>query len=715
MRLPFGLGRRSSSGDGAASDDSSAGFDTGFADTGIAVAVPASSRAWASLPPIQRTSGDMPLVAAPGSFAEALPGSQGLPPIVQPLGHEVSNLATPGLVVARTRPVEAPSTGSIPAPVQRRATRPAEHAPVHTAAAPAYAAPVPDASMIVTQAPVPSASPEAPSTVVTSTAPAAPAAPALPVAPPIRSMPTVSRQAIHIPDRPLTTAASAARPAAVQRAAAAAEAAAAGVAPLSMPVSGGMRRVPSGTSPSMPVVSRQAAPTQPALATPTALAPAASTTTAAVPVAQRSPASTPTEPSASGRTTPSMTEPPRLGLGAPLAAVPASARPVGAAPPPGPVVSRSTTSGPMPVAASNLLPTGQRSTSSEALASAAAAAALPIAGRGAGRRGGMAGTEPVAGAAPATAAIQRLAALPHLPVARPAASHSAPAAAGGSASTSAGTAPATSSSVSGSPIATPSAASVQTSVAPEIRPIAADNPIRPSFVLQRSPSDDESDDDAGGDAALPSPWWAPASESHATAGSFFGAGFDGGSAAVQRTTSSDSARAASPATFGSRATVFGSRATAMSSASGGVPAAATLQRSSGPATRPLPPARGAVPDFATRSTQASSAALATASATGSPTPMTVPGVTSGPVVQMSRDGVRPEAPGASFAAAAPTVQRENTRGTQRGGPAGTSGGRGHSERELEELAQALFSRIRGRLRNELIHDREAKGLTFDNV
>jgi len=82
---------------------------------------------------------------------------------------------------------------------------------------------------------------------------------------------------------------------------------------------------------------------------------------------------------------------------------------------------------------------------------------------------------------------------------------------------------------------------------------------------------------------------------------------------------------------------------------------------------------------------------------------------------MSRDGVRPEAPGASFAAAAPTVQRENTRGTQRGGPAGTSGGRGHSERELEELAQALFSRIRGRLRNELIHDREAKGLTFDNV
>jgi hypothetical protein len=70
---------------------------------------------------------------------------------------------------------------------------------------------------------------------------------------------------------------------------------------------------------------------------------------------------------------------------------------------------------------------------------------------------------------------------------------------------------------------------------------------------------------------------------------------------------------------------------------------------------------------------------------------------------------------------APTVQREDP--PQRplsqsvGGTVApsSSGSKGHSDKELEELAQALFSRIRGRLRNELIHDREAKGLTFDNV
>ena len=59
------------------------------------------------------------------------------------------------------------------------------------------------------------------------------------------------------------------------------------------------------------------------------------------------------------------------------------------------------------------------------------------------------------------------------------------------------------------------------------------------------------------------------------------------------------------------------------------------------------------------------------------------------------------------------------------GPAGAAGSgpvpptgpasSGHSEKDLDELAQALFGRIRGRLRSDLIYDREAKGLTFDNV
>jgi hypothetical protein len=38
---------------------------------------------------------------------------------------------------------------------------------------------------------------------------------------------------------------------------------------------------------------------------------------------------------------------------------------------------------------------------------------------------------------------------------------------------------------------------------------------------------------------------------------------------------------------------------------------------------------------------------------------------------------------------------------------------GRSDSELDELARALFGRIRSHLRAEVIHEREAKGLTFD--
>jgi hypothetical protein len=37
-----------------------------------------------------------------------------------------------------------------------------------------------------------------------------------------------------------------------------------------------------------------------------------------------------------------------------------------------------------------------------------------------------------------------------------------------------------------------------------------------------------------------------------------------------------------------------------------------------------------------------------------------------------------------------------------------------SDRELDELARAIFGRLRTRLRSEYIFEREAKGLTFDN-
>ena len=52
----------------------------------------------------------------------------------------------------------------------------------------------------------------------------------------------------------------------------------------------------------------------------------------------------------------------------------------------------------------------------------------------------------------------------------------------------------------------------------------------------------------------------------------------------------------------------------------------------------------------------------------------------------------------------------------RGGAAPTSApqpSNGRSDRELDELAKALFGRIRTQLKSEVIHEREAKGLGFD--
>ena len=49
----------------------------------------------------------------------------------------------------------------------------------------------------------------------------------------------------------------------------------------------------------------------------------------------------------------------------------------------------------------------------------------------------------------------------------------------------------------------------------------------------------------------------------------------------------------------------------------------------------------------------------------------------------------------------------------RGGPGGAVRRQGHSDTELDELARALFGRFRTHLRAEVIHEREAKGLTFD--
>ncbi len=77
-----------------------------------------------------------------------------------------------------------------------------------------------------------------------------------------------------------------------------------------------------------------------------------------------------------------------------------------------------------------------------------------------------------------------------------------------------------------------------------------------------------------------------------------------------------------------------------------------------------------------------------------------------PVVQTSPAGNGIQV--ATFTAT-PVVQREEAPR-----PAPQAQPTGRSDRELDELAKQLFGRIRGQLRAEVIHEREAKGLTFDS-
>jgi hypothetical protein len=101
---------------------------------------PQSTGAWASLPPIQRSIGAAPLVASSETFYEAVPGFHPLPPILEPLGHDVTTVAPAGLMGAPVHTVASlTSSASLvpPPPVQRRA----EHATDAVVAAPAEAGP----------------------------------------------------------------------------------------------------------------------------------------------------------------------------------------------------------------------------------------------------------------------------------------------------------------------------------------------------------------------------------------------------------------------------------------------------------------------------------------------------------------------------------------------------------------------------------------------
>ena len=548
----------------------------------------------------------MPLVAAPGVFVQRLPGSQGLPPIVQPLGHEVSSLATPGLVVLHARPIETAPAGAMPAAVQRSA-----RGRSRSAATPAVSfASAPEVGDDDAAAPAAAAVPMAGS--ASSMAQASS---------PARTLPTVSRLTIRMPDRPLTSAAIAARPAALQRSSAAAGA---GNGTQPLPPATGMRRAAPAAA--APVVSRTAA--GPAPETPPATA-------------------TPASPS-------------RAGIGAPLDSLPATARPLGA--PPArtfvPVVSRSAALPALPA------PTPARR-----------AAIQRDATRTSSNHAGHdhAGDVPVgAGTGTGAATAPQL---PVLPVSRPGDSRPAAAA--------------------------PSLPVVSRTAAPESRPTLGARPLQPTVRVQRIAEDDDFEDDAAPDA-LPSPWWAPEPARGSTA--FAGGGPD---AAADAPTVSRSAAAGwdAPATAVHRPTLI-------PRASAGASAARPVQRLA--ALPDLPRSRPAVALSAGTTTSA----LVT-SDSGQSLPGLGGGASSGGGASLQRIVAAPAAAAATAAPVPqPVLQREAAPASPAPSPVAqpeSTTSQRPSERELEDLAQALFSRIRGRLRSELIHDREAKGLTFDNV
>ena len=135
-------------------------------------------------------------------------------------------------------------------------------------------------------------------------------------------------------------------------------------------------------------------------------------------------------------------------------------------------------------------------------------------------------------------------------------------------------------------------------------------------------------------------------------------------------------------------------------AAAGLPgfAAARAPRGEGASRPAMTLARPAIP------APASAAPVAPAPAAVIQRIVPEPAAAAAPAVQASRPG------GASplGITATPVVQRVDG-----AAPAPAGGGEGHSETELDELARALFGRIHTRLRSEVIHEREAKGLTFD--
>ena len=666
MRLPWPFGRRSPS-----EGPSSAATEAGAAGVRPVDAGPSTStptRAWAALPPIQRTVGSAPLVAPSAPFLDDVPGHRPLPPMLQPLGHDAGPSGPPGLVVARSYPVPSLTSGTPMPPVQHGATARRGQAADATAAWPEPSS-VPGAD----SAPSPSEAGD-------------------PV--PVRHVAAVSQGAVATPPaRPLTRATT--------------------LAPAGRPVAS---RSATGATPSSAAAAATTAWSTPADArTGEASSTTATSGTAAadpgLPLGPRRGAS---ELSRAGdrASVPGGVPAParRPGLGAPIAAAPTSA-----------------------VAQRLPMRTPVRPHNSAAAASDARAAARTAATAGDG-------PDP---AGPSSRASR----LPVLPVARRVSG-------GAQASPAPVSAPSSSREVSTSPASheatdAPGAGGAATAVTTGLttRPTMGFRPLRSSIATRR-----DVETGSTGSAASPA---TPGEASTTPVAAHWGAGValpdpvvsrsvDGGRtgpSSVQLTALGAAAPGpgmAVPSALPGEI-VFPPRDAATDE---GVDARPSWRDAGPDATTPAPwssdraptigsPAAGSpsAPGFVSRAgAQGPSRPLMLArsvaagpavapSQGGSPgTPMVgriaADALTPGPapMVQTSAIGSAGLAGGAPVAAisATPIVQRVDG-----AAPPVESAPQGHSDTELDDLARALFGRIRTHLRAEVIHEREAKGLSFD--
>jgi hypothetical protein len=662
VRLPWPFGRSSSS----AGPTTPAGGERASAAPSTAQSaaqrVVAPTGAWATLPPIQRTVSPPPLVAPSGPFLADVPGHTPLPPIVQPLGHESGPTAPPGLVVAHARPVPS-LTSSAPLPtrsVQRHAASPSGS----RADQPGFE-PVVVVAGEVSPAPGGGSAPE---TAPVRMLPAVPAAAT--VTPPTRSLTRAASSPTPL-GPPLGGRSAGDRPA-VQRSATPQGAAAPGPSTLPLPHTVS-RWAEAGSRPA-------GGPSAPA-------ADAAASSTAAAP----GPATMSREPAS--RTVPAPAASRRPGLGAPISVQPASAvearMPVRMSPP-GPAV------GGEPASGSEIL--GGRPGTGPASASTSGQAApgpraLPVLSVARQRRDDPRADASQAAAQPAGAPAPNVIGSAHTRPSGPRPPSVVPllGARPLRPTTQRQVAPVAAATTGADATWTPEPAVAARWARHDDLPPTVTSTGRPTAWSEPEPvplgalgavasSVAEPPLDAGpreivfpSRDASPGPGYAPGAGSPSTP-------------AIQRQASSmpgPSSIAGSSRTAGARSATA---AASWTGPSGSQPPASTRA----PAMT-LAPSAGARPG-------SGSAGSSSGSATVAPAPATAP------VVQASRDAGMPGLPGIT---AVPVVQRVD------GAAPAAPSEEGQSDSELDELARSLFGRIRGQLRAEVIHEREARGLTFD--